>query len=269
MSHRHSRLPATLALCVALTLSFAAVAQENASPDSDVVRPGHPDVSPETIRPFRAEYSQMGFPFRLDLRRVDGERSRFSAVMIMESPAGIAVDHAGFWADDLGFAYRKTSFGRWGPEYLDVSERNGEILMARMSLDPEGYDQRRLVRERPAAPMFEGTLMYWLLAALPLAQENGGFATATLGWTETGFEESITEFRVVGRETIRVDGASYDTVIVSASNDRFELRSYVAHRPPYLIRQVAIQDGQQQPVIELRSVRADDPGEPGSVPGGR
>ncbi|NKB87630.1 MAG: hypothetical protein GKS06_05365 [Acidobacteria bacterium] len=251
MSRTRRYLFSIATLALSLLVSAAAIAQQ------EPIRPGDDAVNPETIQPFHAKYEQMGTPFWLDLRRVDGERPIFSAVMTMQSfLGGLAVDHAGFYADNLGFAYRKTTFGRWGVEYLDIAEQDGEIRMARMSLDADGYGERRWVSERPAGLMFEGTLMYWLLGALPLGQLET-LSAATLGWTETGFEESIADFRVEGREEVVVDGVTYNCMVVVTGNDQFDLRNYVAHRPPYLIRQVAVQGDTEQTVIELQSVQSD------------
>lgn len=252
-------LPVTVSLAVLLAAPVL-----HAQTDDAVLRPGDELVNPAAIRPFRAEYEQLGTPFWFDLRRADGDRPVYSAIMTMHSfLGGLAVDHAGFYADDLGFAHRQTTFGRWGVEYLDVREQEGSIRMARMSLDPEGRADRRWFTATLDGPVFEGTLVYWLLAALPL---RSGFVARlpTLAWTETGFEERLAEFRVVGRETIEAGGESYDCYVVATGNDAVELRNYVARRAPYLVRQVAVQDGSEQTVIDLRAVERWPAPPPGS-----
>lgn len=226
--------------------------------DVPVIAPGHPAFDASVFEPFEAEYEQVGFPFTVRFSRTPGEEGLFSMLMIMEGPEGVGIDHVGHRASDFSFAYRKFEYGRFRPEYLDVRQDGDSLTLRRLPL--EGHAEgASVVREPLPQPVFDGTAMYWALAGLPLSE---GYAWRMRAWSATEDGLAVKEtppFEVVGREEVTTpDGREYSCWVVSLWHEAQRVRflNYVTSRPPYLIKQVVEQEGDEpMPVITLKRVQ--------------
>ncbi len=223
--------------------------------EAPLVYPGHPDLDVAVFQPFEAEYIQSGVAMTVRTVLTGDAAPILSTVMLMHGAplATAGLDHIGHYANDLRFAYRTFGFGRWGQEYVHAEARRDTLAVSRMPT-PLGDRQATFVEQPIAQPFFDGTLAYWLLAALPL-EEGYQARLADWGLTEQGVEIDTTPpFEVIGQETITLaDGTAYPCWVVAVTGAQFTLHTYVTRAPPYLIRQRMIpQEGDPLTVVELK-----------------
>lgn len=243
---------ATNLVVVMLTTATWAASQE-----VPVIGPGHIDLITDRLQPFEAEYTQSGFPFRTRLTRTGTPRPMLSFQMVMEGPTGVGIDHVGHYADDLSFAYRRFGFRGFGPEYIDASADSTRLRLRRITLK----DDEDATATDWSTPLdngvFDGTFAYWLIAALPLSD---GYAWQLRTWSvrkDSAEVRTTPTFTVVGRETLTVDGISWDCRVVSVVSRGAEFRMWVTDRAPYLVQQFAGREGDElSPVIQLVRVLA-------------
>ncbi|MDX1395180.1 MAG: hypothetical protein R3195_12355 [Gemmatimonadota bacterium] len=245
--------PARVSAVVVAAGLLAAAAPLGAQ-DAPVVTPGDPVLRPDRLRPFEAEYDQLGFTFLARLVRVTAPEPTIDFLMIMEGPNGIGVDHVGHRASDLSFAYRRFGFSAFGPEHIDARVIDGILRLGRLPLEADGRTAV-IDEEFPlAGPAVDGTFAYWLTAALPLEE---GYRWRWPTWQPASdgvvFRESA-PFEVAGRETVELrSGEILDAWVVEAVGEGSTARMWVSEEPPYLLRQdVAPAGGEPQTVIELR-----------------
>ena len=219
--------------------------------------PGSADLDPSRMRPFEAEYEQMGFPFITRLVRTTEPRPVWSFQMIMEGPNGVGIDHVGHYADDLSLAFRRFAFGAFGPEYIDASAGNDELRVRRMVMPPDGPPSATETVTPLSRGVFDGTFVYWLIGTLPL---RSGYTWTFRTWQPTADSVTIREtpaFVVMGREPVTLgDGTVLDAWRVEVQSSRATVRMWVTTAPPYLIRQdMTVAGGNAQTVIDLKRIR--------------
>lgn len=229
-----------------------------AAQDAPLIAPGHPSFDAERLAPFRAEYTQVGFPFFVDFQSTQwNNQPTYSALMIMHGPGGVGIDHVGHYASDFRFAYRDFSFGAYGREHLVIENRNDTLAVSRMPL--EGEQPRTMsYSETPlSAPVFDGTLLYWLLAGVSLETSTTFRMNQWLPEQKGITVRPSAVFTVTGQETVMTpEGHAYDCQVVEATGQAGTFVMYVANKAPYLIKQVVHPPGQDPvTVLELQGLR--------------
>ncbi len=229
-----------------------------AAQDAPLITPGHPLFDAERFAPFRAEYTQVGFPFFVDFQSTQwNNQPTYSALMIMHGPGGVGIDHVGHFASDFRFAYRDFSFGAYGREQLVIENRNDTLAVSRMPLDGETPRTMSYTETPLSEPVFDGTLLYWLLAGVAL--ETGDTFRMNQWLPE---QKGITVrpsavFTITGKESVTTpEGHAYACQVVEATGQAGTFVMYVANEAPYLIKQVVHPPGQDPvTVIELKGLR--------------
>ena len=221
-----------------------------------LIYPGHDQFNADRFIPFTAEYSQMGFPFTIAFEKAQWNESLvYNALMIMEGPNGIGVDQVAHFAEDFRFAFRNFGFGAFGREHIVIENQEDVLHMSRMPLEGDSARTMTYLRKELERPVFDGTLVYWFLAGLPLEK---GYEVRMNQWLpeETGITvRPSAAFTVSNREKITTEaGEVFECWVVEAESGPVKYVNYVAQRAPYLIKQVAIQD-QQDPIVLLELKR--------------
>lgn len=254
--NRTALSPPRVAACAVLFLLLPRLG-DGLHAQARLVRPGDGTLRADRLVPFEATYEQLGFPFVVRLVRTNEERPVLSFQMIVNGPSGVGIDHVGHYADDLSFAYRRFGFGAYRSEYVEVEAEGEHLLVRRMAREwePEATAPARF-RLPLKEPVVDGTFMYWLLGALPLAE--GAAFQLPVWWLTSEAVELRTSpvLRATARDTVRLaDGTRFDAWIVEAESRQGDTRMWVTNEPPYLLRQEMVDpEGKVTPVVTLKGM---------------
>ena len=203
----------------------------------------------DRIQSFSADYEQMGASFSLQMVR-DDEQHMLYAVFDFGSGDDTPVpggDRTGHRLPELDFSYRKL-------DRFSIIRIEDTVTLSKIG--PEGPPV--VLQKHHQQAFVDGTLSYWLVAAWPLAEGLTVTVPVLIPKFPGGDDFSIrpTIFEVIGKQPVQsADGQTYECWVVRNSAGAGHNLTYVAEKPPYLIRQIAVaEDGTEQTVVLLKQV---------------
>ncbi|GAB4196443.1 MAG: hypothetical protein Tsb002_29780 [Wenzhouxiangellaceae bacterium] len=227
----------TLLFCC-LLLAFTACTSSARTPPEPIypkVLPGDASLNPAIITPHRLRYRKSGMFMVYDVRPVRyGDTNAIQAKIFVnqEYADDVATDTIIFDRKTLAYRARQLGGGADSPYRLEIEVQDHHLTGQLTPGQGSDYQPRSYDKQYPH-DAFEPAIINYFIAALPLSE--GYRASLPVFDLNDGSQMFWSNIEVLGRETLTIDGHTFDTWKVFSDGIK-QKTIWISTNAPYAVQ---------------------------------